>query len=121
MLQIVAVGFPVLAFVGAFVGVSGTRSGAFAAKSRVDVVFAGLDAAVGLLVARALLPWGAPIPVALWLVPVAALAVGTALVVIRWHSWPTLRPGRSIRLSAALAVVHALVLTAIAVLVSGIL
>ncbi len=75
--------FPVAAF----------ARGKWGAKSRVDLIGAGLDAMVVLIIGRFILPWGDFTEWA-WFIPVAIVAAGAAGLVLRWRSLPVWRPDR---------------------------
>jgi hypothetical protein len=111
-------GFLALAFTAVFAAGSLTRGRAFAAKSRLELVFAAADAAAVLLGARLLMPWGSVSPW-LWLVPVAIFAVGAAGAVLRWRDLPAVRPDKPLRRTIGWAVVHAAVLAGLVFLVAG--
>jgi cytochrome b subunit of formate dehydrogenase len=111
-------GFLALAFTAVFAAGSLTTGKAFAAKSRLELVFGAADAAVVLLGARLFMPWGSVSPW-LWLVPVAIFAVGVAGAVLRWRDLPAVRPDKPRRRTLAWAVVHTVVLVAIVVVIAG--
>jgi hypothetical protein len=111
-------GFLALAFTAVFAAGSLTKGKAFAAKSRLELLFGAADAAVVLLGARLLMPWGSVSPW-LWLVPVAIFAAGVAGAVLRWRDLPPVRPDKPRRRTLVWAVVHAVVLLAIVVVIAG--
>ena len=111
-------GFLALAFTAVFAAGSLTKGKAFAAKSRLALVFGAADAAVVLFGARLFMPWGS-MPTWLWLVPVAIFAVGVAGAVLRWRDLPAVRPDKPRRRTLGWAVVHAVVLVVVVFVVGG--
>lgn len=97
-----------------------SRMPAIAAKSRLGLLTAALDAVVLLVLVHLLAPWTLS-PTALWLavlwfVPVILLAVGIGATVLRWDRLPTLRPGRSERRAWVAALVHVVVVVGVLLL-----
>jgi hypothetical protein len=96
-------GFLALAFCAAFAAAGLSRRTSFAARSRLDLVLSGVDAAAVLVFARALMPWSSVSPW-VWMIPAAVFAVGVGACVLRWGSLPALRPGRAVWSSVTVAV-----------------
>jgi hypothetical protein len=103
-------GFVAFAFAAAFVASAFSRRPAFAARSRLELVLTGLDAAAALVLARALMPWADLSPF-LWFVPVVAVAAGVFGAVLRWAELPGLRPARARWRSILSGVLHVVVYT----------
>ncbi|GAB2449868.1 hypothetical protein HD599_002126 [Conyzicola lurida] len=108
--------FLTLAFTGMFAASAFSTGKVFAAKSRLDLVFGGLDAVVVLAVAREVAPWGTVSPL-LWLLPVAIVAVGTAGSVFAWPMLAALREDRPGWRTLVFGAVHLAVLVTITVVV----
>lgn len=89
---------------GAFAA-SGSRLPIVAAKSRVSLALAGLDAAVALCALHVFGPWTQISPL-WWLVPVTIGAAGVGFAIMRWPSVPTLRSDRSRWLTMGRAGLH---------------
>ena len=92
--------------------------GAFAAKSRLDVVVSVLNFVAVLLLARLLIAWTV-VPPLVWLFFVAALAVSVIGAVLRWTVWPVTRATRPAVRSWIYAGINVVVVVAVLVLVFG--
>jgi len=90
----VVVGVIALFTTGTFALSVWTQKEARRTRSRVDLLIAGLNSVVVLVVLHQLLPWSS-VPVALWLLPVLLVAAGMVGAVLRWPGLPWLRPDRS--------------------------
>lgn len=111
-------GILALAFCAVFLAGSLSRARVLAARSRLDLVFAGLDAAAALFVARLMMPW-AEVPPWLWLILVVLFAAGVVGAVLRGGTLPVVRADRSRGRTISWAGVHAVVLGAVVVLIAG--
>lgn len=92
--------------------------GAFAAKSRIDIVVSVLNFAAILVLARVLIAWTV-LPPVVWLLFVAALAAAVVGAVLRWNSLPLVRTTRPAVRSWIYAGINVAVVVAVLVLVFG--
>jgi len=105
-------GLVALAFASSFALQAFNRGPRWGAKSKLELVFTGLDAVVALLAVHLLMPWTSVSPL-LWLIPVAVLAVAVYGSVLRGRQLATLRVDKPRRRTLAWAAVHAAVLVGI--------
>lgn len=83
--------------------------------SRWDLALDALNTVVALAAARLLIAWG-EVPPWVWLLFVAAFAVGAVGAVRRWPDLPWFRPVRSVRRSVAWGSVNIVILAGIVLL-----
>ena len=92
--------------------------GAFAAKSRIDIVMSVLNFAAILVLARILIAWTV-LPPVVWLLFVAALAAAVIGAILRWNSLPLVRATRPAVRSWLYAGINLAIVVAVMVLVFG--
>lgn len=113
VVALLGVGYPAL-----FAASTLTRSATWRAKSRVDLLIAGLNAALMLLLVHQFFLWWI-VPVVLWLLPVAVLSVGVAGAILAWPTLGWKREGRALWRTFAGAAINVVVVVAVAWVVLG--